>query len=142
MYKKSSYEKRKINNFIKFCCNARVGEIKRRIKGMSEGEIVWIRAKLKYKITANENSSMNFSMLALCISTVSILMTIVQFLMNSDKIILTEEKILELKTLFLVLVVCISIYVIGVMCYSVYLSVKNAKATMALSYIDDFGKKE
>ncbi|WP_255348089.1 MULTISPECIES: hypothetical protein [Robinsoniella] len=32
MYKLKDYEREKVNKFIKFCCDARSGELKRRIK--------------------------------------------------------------------------------------------------------------
>lgn len=137
MYKLKDYERKKVNNFIKFCCDARSGELKRRIKSMTSDEIIWMRGKLKFQITIGEKETINFSVLALLTSIFSVSLGVRNY--YSDKIANVNAVNMLLDVGFPVIIMVGMLFAFGLVVITFR---DKAKATMALSYLDDYGIKE
>lgn len=137
MYKLKDYEREKVNKFIKFCCDARSGELKRRIKTMTPDEIIWMRGKLKYQMTIGEKETINFSVLALLTSIFSVSLGVRNF--YSDKIAKENAINMLLDVGFPVIIIVGMLFAFGLVVITFR---DKAKATMALSYLDDYGIKE
>lgn len=137
MYKLKDYERKKVNNFIKFCCDARSGELKRRIKSMTSDEIIWMRGKLKFQITIGEKETINFSVLALLTSIFSVSLGVRNY--YSDKIANVNAVNMLLDVGFPVIIMVGMLFAFGLVVITFR---DKAKATMALSYLDDYGTKE
>lgn len=134
MYKLKDYEREKVNKFIQFCCDARSGELKRRIKTMTPDEIIWMRGKLKFQIAIGDKTMINFSLLALLVSLFSVSVGFRNyFIENSPKV---ENINMFPDVIFQLSVIIGMLFAFGL---AVVTYNDKAKATMALSYLDDYG---